>query len=567
MQQWVDQKLAAMTLQDKVGQLFVTPVNGQSAHEVNPKNRKEFGVDTPAQIVQKYRVGGVIYFNNTDFDNIDTPRQVAELSNGLQQAATTSNTKTPLLISTDQEGGIVARITGPAATEMPGNMAIGATRSKSNAYASSAILGAELRAMGINTNNAPDADVNSNPANPVIGVRSFSADPGLTADMISAAVPGYQDSGPADRTVGATAKHFPGHGDAATDSHTGLPVINRTLEQWRAIDAVPFRSAIAAGVDSIMSAHIVMPKLDPSGEPATLSPKILTGLLRNELGYQGVVITDSLRMQGVREKHSDAEIPVLALKAGVDQLLMPVDLNLAINSVLNAVHTGELTEARIDTSVKRILALKYKRGLATRSQVDVSALPRVVGTPAHKWAAQQMTDQSVTAVRNDAQLLPLRRKPHSVLVTGWGDSTTVSLAAAIHKRGATSTAQPTGADPTDAQIADAVAAAKSSDLTVVLTNGTSTGMASHPQQLKLIEQLAASGKPVVAVAVQNPYDIGFVPAQHTWLATYSYTAGSMESVARILYGEVHPHGKLPVSIPDGADPAKTMYPFGAGVSW
>jgi beta-N-acetylhexosaminidase len=567
MNRWVDKTLAGMSLEEKVGQLFVTPVNGQSADESNAKNRKEFGVDTPAQIVRKYHVGGVIYFDNSDYDNIDSPKQVAQLSNGLHRAADTSGAKVPLQITTDQEGGLVARLTGPAATEFPGNMSLGASRSTDTAYKSAAIMGSELKAMGIDMNNAPDADVNSNPANPVIGVRSFSSNPELTGRMTAAAVHGYQGSAPPVHSVGATAKHFPGHGDAATDSHTGLPVINRTLEQWRKIDAVPFRSAIKAGVESIMTAHIVFPKIDPSGEPATLSKKILTGLLRDELGYQGVVTTDSLRMQGVRDKHSDAEIPVLALKAGVDQLLMPVDLNLAINSVLKAVRSGELTEARIDTSVKRILTLKYQRGLNKQTQVNVNALPHRVGTPENKATAQRITDAGITAVRNDAKLLPLKASPKSALVTGWGDTTTQTLATAMGKRGTTATAMPTGTDPTDAQIASTLAAAKANDLTVVLTNGTPGGLDKHPQQLKLLNQLTASGKPVVAVAVRNPYDVGFVDGQKTWLATYFYGAGSMESLTRVIYGEVGPKGELPVDVPDHGDVKTIKYPFGTGLSW
>ncbi|WP_156365408.1 glycoside hydrolase family 3 protein [Sciscionella sediminilitoris] len=565
MADWVEKQLGGMSLREKVGQLFVTPVNGQSADEVNPKNRKEFGVDTPAQIVERYAVGGIIYFNNSDFDNIDTPRQIAALSNGLQQAAVSSNAKLPLLISTDQEGGYVARITGPYATDVPGNMAIGASRSTADAYAETAILGSELRAMGINQNHAPDADVNTEPTNPVIGLRSFSSHPELAAQLVRAAVRGYQESGPPDRTTSAAVKHFPGHGGASSDSHTSLPTIKRSLEQWRKTDAVPFRAAIKEGVQEVMSAHIVMPEIDPSGEPATLSPRMITGLLREELGYDGLISTDSLRMQGVRELHPDAEIPVLALKAGIDQLLMPVDLNLAINSVLKAVQDGKLTESRIEESARRVLRLKYQRGLAHYRPVDLAELPRRVGTAANRARAQAMTDHTITVVRNDAKLLPLHKKPRSVLITGWGETTTKNLAGAIGKRGANTRVLATGTEPGKAQITEAVAAANSAELTVVLTNGDPKGM--QPQQQQLLTELITTGKPVIAVAAQRPYDTGFVDAQRTWLATYSSSAASMESLTKVIYGELGPRGKLPVDVPVGGDTTKIKYPFGTGLHW
>ncbi|MBO0839196.1 MAG: glycoside hydrolase family 3 protein, partial [Sciscionella sp.] len=229
MSSWVSQQLAGMTLEQKVGQLFMTYVHGTAANQADPANKSEFGVDTPAEVVQKYHLGGVIYFANSTVNNLINPTQIAELSNGLQGAALASGAHLPLEISTDQEEGIVTRIGSPA-TVFPGNMAIGAGRRTDDARKAADITGHELRAMGINVNNAPDADVNSNPANPIIGVRSFAGDPTLAASMDSAAVDGYQDSDRPDKVVSATAKHFPGHGDASTDSHTSLPIINHTKQ-------------------------------------------------------------------------------------------------------------------------------------------------------------------------------------------------------------------------------------------------------------------------------------------------------------------------------------------------
>jgi beta-N-acetylhexosaminidase len=535
--------LRGMSLEEKVGQLFVTYVNGQAADVPHPKNQTDFGVATPAEMVRKYQPGGVIYFNNSSRDNIDTPKQVAQLSNGLQKAS-----KIPLLISTDQEMGLVTRI-GPPATQLPGNMALGAGRSTQDAEEAARITAQELRAMGINQNFAPDADVNSNPANPIIGVRSFSSDPELAADMVKAQVTGYEGRRWFDNdSVTSTAKHFPGHGDTSEDSHTSLPVSNRTLEQWRQIDAPPFQAAIAARIDSIMTAHIQVPQIDPSGNPATLSPRVITGLLREELKYDGVIITDSLEMAGVRKLHSDAEIPVLAIKAGVDQLLMPPNLGLAIDSVVKAVRSGEISEQRIDESVLRILKMKLLRGVMLNAEVDVNKVDQVVGSNAQ--TAQRIADRTVTAVRNDAQAIPLNAT--AALVVGTNDATTSALATRIKAAKVV-----TATSPTPAQTQQALAAAANADKIVVLTNNLST----RPAQLDLLNQLVATGKPVIAVATGNPYDVAYSNAK-TWLATYSTTTVSIEALAKILLGETKPQGKLPVDVP-----GPTPYPFGHGVTW
>ncbi|MFC9251081.1 glycoside hydrolase family 3 protein [Amycolatopsis thailandensis] len=554
--------LRGLTLEQKVGQLFVTWVNGKSADEVNAKNKADFGVDTPAQVVEKYHLGGVIYFNNDSRDNFDDPVQVAKLSNGLQRAAIRSGAHIPLQIATDQEGGTVTRMGSPA-TELPNAMAISAGRDTKAAQEAARILGHELRAVGINQDFAPDADVNSNPANPVIGVRSFSGRPDLASQFVGAQVKGFQDSGRRSETVSAAAKHFPGHGDAATDSHLELPRIDRSEASWRETDVPPFKAAIGAGIDSIMSAHIQFPSLDPSGEPATLSKPILTGKLRGELGYRGVVVTDSLSMDAVRVLHTDAEIPVLALKAGIDQLLMPVNLDLAINSVLDAVRKGELTEKRIDESVLRVLKLKLQRGILTSPFVDPAKVMSKVGVPANLATAQGIADRSVTAIRNDGGVLPLAQQPAKTLVTGWGVSTTTALASKLTAHGTQATALQTGQTPTDAQIAQAVAAAKNVDLVVVLTNNVGT----YPLQGKLLQALADTGKPVVAVAAQIPYDAGYENPVKTWLATYGYITPSLEALAKVILGKVKPQGKLPVDIPAGKDVGTVKYPFGHGLTW
>ncbi|ADB35084.1 glycoside hydrolase family 3 domain protein [Kribbella flavida DSM 17836] len=561
---WATATLARMTLEEKVGQLFVTYAYGATAQTADRRNVTAYGVATPAEVVAKYKLGGVIYFAWTD--SVANPPQIAALSNGLQQASLAVGDKVsvPLLISTDQEHGVVFRV-GPPATQFPGAMALGAGRSTADAREAAAIAGAELRAVGVNQAYAPVADVNVNALNPVIGVRSFSSDPTLVADLTAAQVTGLEGGG----GIASCAKHFPGHGDTVDDSHTSLPTINHTREQWNTIDAPPFEAAIEAGIDSIMTAHIVVPSLDPSGEPATLSKPILTGILREQLGYDGVVITDSLAMAGVRQKYGDAEVAVRALEAGCDQLLMSPAMDVAYNAVLAAVRSGRITEKRLDQSVYRVLRLKHLNGVVADPMVDVAAVPSVVGTPEHYAAAQRIADRTTTVVKNEAGLLPLSAGPRKVLVTGYGVSTTQTLANRLTARGATTTVRQTGATPSDTAIAGAVAAARANDLTVVLTMKAWDTAVTDKQgkQQKLVKDLLATGKPVIVVAVRDPYDIAYFTAAPTYLATYSYADVSMESLAKVLYGELKPAGKLPVDVPVAGSPATKLYPFGHGLTW
>jgi beta-N-acetylhexosaminidase len=557
--QTADELLREMTLEEKVGQLFVTYAYGRTADTPDPVNREEFGVDTPAQVVQKYHLGGIIHF--TWSNSLYDPKQIAELSNGLQTAATSSGAQVPLLISTDQEQGQVTRITEPV-TQLPGNMALGAGRSPQDAERAAAITGQELRAMGLNMNFAPSGDVNVNPANPVIGVRSFSSDPTLAAQLTAAQVRGYEDAQTAGEGVSASVKHFPGHGDTNTDSHTALPVIEHDRQQWEQLDAPPFKEAIAANTDSVMSAHIVVPKLDDSGQPATLAPKVLTGMLRQELGYQGVVFTDSLQMEGVRQQHPDSEIPVLALQAGADVMLMPQNLQVAIDGVIAAVHDGRLTEQRIDESVSRVLKLKEGRGVLANPFVDVSEVDSIVGNQQHLADAQRITDRSTTLLRNDAAL-PLK-SPGKVFVTGASEKGTKALSDSVRARGPQSSALATGTKPTQEQIGQAVEQAKAHDVAVVLTSA--AWNPDNAGQLDLVRALQATGKPVVAVAVRDPYDAAHVDVP-AWIASYSDKPVAMESVAKVLFGETTPAGKLPVPVPEPGKPGTDRYPFGFGLAW
>jgi beta-N-acetylhexosaminidase len=550
--------MARMTLEEKVGQLFVQYAYGSSADTKDARNVPLYGVETPAEVVQKYHLGGVIYFNWTDSAN--DPHQIANLSNGLQRAALSqdSKVKVPLTIATDQEQGVVVRV-NPPATQFPGNMALGAGRSVDDARSAARITGEELKAIGINTDFAPVSDVNVNPLNPVIGVRSFSSDPTLAADLASAQVKGYQD----DAGISATAKHFPGHGDTDVDSHFGFPVITHTREQWEQIDAPPFKADIAAGIDMIMTAHINFPALDPAGDPATLSKPILTGVLRGELGFKGVIITDSLGMQGVRDKYGDAEVAVRALLAGVDQLLMPPDMDTAYDAVVAAVKSGRISQQVLNDHVRRVLELKYEKGLVANPYVDTSAVDSVVGTPDHLAAADAITNRTATLVKNDDSALPMAVDGTKVMVTGYGVTTKQTLADALTARGAQVTVEETGSNPSNATINRAVAAAADQDSVVVTT----MKAWSTPQQQKLVEHLLATGKEVIVVAVRDPYDIAYFDDAPTYVATYSYSPVAIEALARVLTGEVKPSGKLPVDIPVAGAPDTVLYPFGFGLTY
>ncbi|MER6343154.1 glycoside hydrolase family 3 protein [Streptomyces sp. NPDC001595] len=560
--------ISRMTLEEKVGQLFVSRAYGHSATAPDQAdidaNLREFGVRTAAELVARYRLGGVIYFAWAH--NTRSPRQIADLSDGLQRTALALPRGLPLLLSTDQEHGIVARI-GKPATLFPGAMAVGAGGSRRDARLLGRIAGRELRALGVRQDYAPVADVNVNPANPVIGVRSFGSDPRAVAELVAAEVGGYQRSG-----VAATAKHFPGHGDTETDSHYGFPVIRHTREQWETLDAPPFRAAIEAGIDSIMTAHILVPALDDSGDPATLSRPILTGILREQLGFDGVVVTDALDMAGVRQKYGDDRVPVLALKAGVDQLLNAPKLDLAWNAVLKAVQDGELTEERLEESILRVLRLKAKLGLLDDPYSRGDAVDRVVGTAAHLAAADRIAERTTTLLVNEDALLPLspRERPRLLVVGADPASPSATtgpptgvLASALTELGFTATALSTGTAPSAAVIERAVAAAAEADAIVVGTyNVTAAGA-----QRTLVQRLLATGRPVVAVALRNPYDVAQLPGVRACLAAYSWTDVEVRAAARVIAGAAEPRGKLPVPVPRADDPAQVLYPVGHGLSY
>ncbi|MEC0154763.1 beta-N-acetylhexosaminidase, partial [Paenibacillus macerans] len=334
--------LGALTLEQKVGQLFICGFHGTTPDE---------HIRT---LIRQYHIGGVVYFRR----NIESAAQLAGLSRCLQ-AINREASQVPLFISIDQEGGMVARLDHEGMSRIPGNMALGAANDPKLAEQVAALAAREMALLGINFNFAPCVDVNNNPANPVIGVRSFGEDPQLVARHATAAIRGYRSQG-----VIATAKHFPGHGDTDADSHLGLAVVPHGKERLREVELVPFRRAIAAEVDAIMTAHVIFPAFEPDEIPATLSRRVLTELLREELGYRGLIVTDCLEMQAISRHFGVAEGAVRAIAAGADLILVSHTMTeqiAAIRQVCAAVRSGRLSEERIDAAAARILALKAER--------------------------------------------------------------------------------------------------------------------------------------------------------------------------------------------------------------
>lgn len=549
--------MAGMTLPEKIGQMFVTYVYGDSATTTTPadvaQNQALYGADVHngAELLAKYHLGGVIYF--TWSHNLANPQQIASLSNGLQQAAM-ADQGIPLQISTDQEGGIVNRIGAPMSVS-PGNMALGATFNPLQAEQTAAVTGGELRAMGINVDDAPVVDVNTDPRNAADGPRSFGDQSLAVSAFAAAAVAGYQHAG-----VTAQAKHFPGLGDTTVNTDNGVAVTNETRQQIMSTDIPPFRAAIAAGVKSVMAAHIVAPALDPTRAPASLSKPIVTGLLRGTLNYDGVVITDALSAGALADIPQD-QVMVDAINAGDDELLMPSSLPAAIAAVTAAVNAGTISQARIDQSVYRILREKAELGLFDNPYTTADQVSSTVGTPAHLQTMAQAAQRSITLLRDQAGVLPLAANSgQHVLVTGWGVGTTQTLTNQLTAAGVAATRFWTGS-PSQATITKAVAAAKAADVTVVTTGNAWR----DTTQQNLVNALLATGKPVVVVSVEGPYDIAYFPSAPTYLAAYDYQPVSIAALVNTLVGTA-PTGRLPVTVRTPAGD-QVLFPYGSGTGY
>lgn len=607
-EQTPEQILAKMNLDQKVGQLLWTHVYGDSADDTTyaSDNQAIFGtgVSTPAQAVKKYHLGGVLYFNwahNFSSENTDVTK-VAALSNGLQAAAKADG-NVPLGITIDQEGGMVSRVGAPA-TIFPGNMALGATGNQALAYSQGQVLGCEMRSLGINADFAPVLDVNTNPNNPVIGLRAISDDPNLVAQLGAAQIQGIQSQG-----VSATAKHFPGHGDADTDSHLGLPRVTYSRQVLNQ-HLVPFKTAISSGVDMIMTAHIVVDAIDPN-LPATLSKPVLTGLLRQELGFTGVITTDALDMEGAqlavmtpaeqakykelknkedsakqkadkdptqadsaREASTEfknflapirARVAVKALQAGSDILLNTKDAAAVVDGIKAAVKDGSLTSAQIDQSVLRILKWKQKRGVLKTEPIDAASVQAKLGTAASRDVASQIARNSVTLLRNDANKAPLNAaKGARVLVAGSSWANPELLPEPLKAAGfsVVFTQDPDAKEnPSDSEISAWVRQAANVD-TVIFAS-----YAPGAQQFKAIDALVATGKQVIVINTSLPYPLarysGGGAGPQVVAEIYANNSVALAAAVDVLSGKVNAVGKLPVSVP-GASGVAYARGFGLG---
>ena len=569
-EKWAQNTLRKMSVEEKVGQLFMIWTRAQFLNANSPDYAQL------RDTMNKYHVGSFAMTVRFEppFLYRSEPLEAAQLLNRLQ-----SDSKLPLLIAADFELGVSNRLYGT--TAFPNAMAIGATGRADYAESFGRITGLEARAVGVHWNFFPVADVNSNPENPIINTRSFGEDPQLVGDLVSAYIRGAHSSG-----MLITAKHFPGHGDTATDSHLGLAQVSGDRARLDAVELPPFRKAIGAGADSVMVAHVAVPALDPKPNAvATVSPQIVGGLLRHDLGFQGIIVTDALDMAGLTRIYA-ADIgreAVDAFKAGNDVLLIPPDLDAADRAMVAAVRSGEISEARLDESVLKILKVKASLGLHKARLVDLPALETTVGRPENVAAGQQMADDAVTLVRqNGAAVLPLKKAgtaanglPYQgvvevrnhLLVIVFTDDVRLE-AGRVLERQIKLRAPDANVIFTDPQLSGAMAdnilrAATEAENIVVAVyasptagkmvkaeGGTRNSVSLPGDSANLLHQiLKADASKTMVMAVGNPYLAKDFPEAQNYLCTFSATQVSELSAVKALFGEIEIHGHLPVTIP------------------
>ncbi|MBI3174113.1 MAG: glycoside hydrolase family 3 C-terminal domain-containing protein [Chloroflexi bacterium] len=495
------------------------------------------------QAFKEYQPAGLTLFRPY---NVDAPAQLRALTASLQKTALDLGLP-PLLIATDQEGGQLMAVGD--GTPLPGNMALGATGSEELARRAGEVLGRELAAMGVNVNYAPSADVNVNPQNPVVGVRSFGEDPHEVARLSAAMIAGIQSQG-----VAATVKHFPGHGDTASDSHLGLPTVPHGLDRLQAVEFPPFRAAIDAGVKLVMSAHVGLPAIDgPEAPPATLSENILKGILRRDLGFDGVIVTDAMDMHAIRQGEFLGADSIRAVNAGADLLLVtadPEDHRRVHTTLSKAAQSGQLNAEELRASVERIAALKA--WLSNQPVPDLS----VVRCADHLRVADEIAEASITLVHDDAKLLPLNLssekriavivpKPLDLTPADTSSYVTPQLAAAIraYHPHVDEFIIPYALQPAD--ITAVLERAREYDLIVIGT----LNAYNQEGQTALVRELLKGQIPTIVVALRLPYDLMAFPEAKTYLCTYSILEPSMRALAKTLFGQNQARGRLPVSIP------------------
>src|SRR5215472_2156958 len=541
-QEWVETTLRQMTLEEKVGQLLLTTYHGSFiARDSDTYSRMMHDIDD-------LHVGGFITITHGSPLGIvkDQAYPTAVLANQLQ-----SKSKYPLLIGADYERGTAQRV--DEGTSFPTAMAVAAGGDSKDAYTMGKITALEARAVGVQWVYAPVCDVNNNPNNPIINTRSFGENPSRVSDFVTEFIRGVQENG-----AMATAKHFPGHGDTATDSHIDLPIIQASRERMETLELVPFRAAIAAGVGSIMTGHLNVPAFEPDpAVPATLSPNILTDLLRKQLKFEGLVITDALDMGGITVRYAPGEAAVRAFLAGADALLMPPVPDAAYEGLLSAAQSGRIPSDRLDASLRRLLQAKAHLGLSQDRLVDISTLNEKFGRTDWQQTAQEISDRGITLLRDTQHLLPLdgTKPTRALLVALYADpepypgadlepQLRARLDSLVSLRADTKVVR---ADTLKLPPPD------SYDLAIlalfVRVSDRKGDIDVPAEQLPLINQIYKSGKPVVTLGLGSPYLIERFPQAGTWLSAFGISDVAQISLAHALFGETPVRGHLPVTIP------------------
>lgn len=534
---WVENTLASMTLRDRVAQMVMPYIAGGE-----PKARSVEARRVRA-LVTEQRVGGVIVGKGAAAGTVAWLNTLQRLSD------------VPLLVAADLEWGPGTRLVG--GTLFPVNMAIAAAGGPALAREAGRLTAVEARAAGIHMAFAPVADVNVNPSNPVINTRSYGADPAKVAACVAAFIEGAERAG-----LLTVAKHFPGHGDTETDSHLGLPVLQLSRDRLAQVELLPFRAAVAADVAGVMTAHIAVPALEPDGarRPGTFSPAILQDLLRGELGFDGLVVTDALIMDGARDYAPKGASAVLAVLSGADILLMPPDAGEAIAAVVAAVDSGQIAEARIDASVRKILAAKAGLDLHTMRTVDEAVARRTIGAAAHRAWAGDVAARSITLVRRNHTAFPLRLASASgpvprVVSIVYDDpkrrTLGSALAAALESEGARVETVQLWRRSTARELVDAEAAAKGADVVVFSTYASTApwkGVTGLPAEVAAVaNRLGAAGATVISFG--DPYVLRQIPAASTFLLAWSDHEATIRAAARALAGEGAVLGRLPIELP------------------
>jgi len=540
---WAETTFEQLTLREKVGQLIMPWVLGDYAPEGSPSHERV------AEYVHNQGIGGVIM-------SVGTPLEVAAKLNDLQGHA-----RIPLLVGADLETGAGFRMRGAmympgsidlgGATQFPSLMAVGASGDERLAYEMGRVTALEARAVGIHIPFAPVLDVNNNPANPIINVRSFGESPVDVSRMGIAFIRGIQENGAI-----ATGKHFPGHGDTDIDSHLALPVILHDRARMDSIELRPFKEAIDAGMGAIMTAHIAVPSLTGGvSQPSTLSSMVLTTILREEMGFDGLIFTDAMDMSAIARQHSAGEAAVRAIEAGADVILMPPDVAAAIEGIVDAVHVGRLPEERVNASVMRVLQAKEALGLPSARFTPLDRVGSIVGIPEHGAVADEIAERSITLLKNDRNLLPLRgTRSASVLSVSFRRQSDVLAARSFNRvmretypRLSTVDVE---SDADEATYANVLRRVRGQNLVIISTYSSYAGAVDALEDLAtFIEQVRRTGVPHVVISFGNPYLISSFPDVQAYMLAWNGSDSSQRAAARALLGGFAIEGRVPTSIP------------------